>query len=217
MKSPRSDMKTVWITNNGHRTKFATNVVWRDLYCQGNRVSWNQLVWFPQNILRHSFVLWLAIQGRLLTQDRIAMWDPNRVMEYVFCKQCLESHEHLFFKCNFTHKIWEGLLKLLDMQFSFNWDKIIEDFSKLKANRNIWSIVRRLVLGVAVYVVWQERNTRLFKNKENKVEVLIQNAMDSIIWRLMSFVVKDSSGVKAVEDTWKVKIRRSTDCTKVKI
>ena len=69
--------------------------------------------------------------------------------------------------------------------------------------------MRRLVLGAAVYVVWQERNARLFKNKERNVEVLIKNAMESIIWRIMSFVVKNTCVVKEVEGIWRVMIKRT--------
>jgi hypothetical protein len=60
--------KVEWITNTGLRTKFATKVVWNDLCCYGNKVVWNDLVWFSQSIPKHSFILWMEIQGRLMTQ-----------------------------------------------------------------------------------------------------------------------------------------------------
>ena len=167
------------------------------------------MVWFAQSIPRHAFVLWMAVQDRLMTQDRIAVWKPNDVMKCVFCKLNQDSHEHLFFQCEYTKKVWTEMQKLIDKRFSFNWHRIIDEFTQLKANKSIWSVLRRLVLGATVYFIWQERNTRIFKSNERTEDVLIQNIMDSIKWRIMSFVVKDNENVKAVEKKWNVQLRRS--------
>lgn len=99
--------------------------------------------------------------------------------------------------------------KLLTKSSPSVWHRIIDELSQLKANRNIWSVIRRLVLGATVYFIWQERNTRLFKSNERTEEVLIQNIMDSIKWRIMSFVVKENENVKTVEKKWNVQLRRS--------
>ena len=65
------------------------------------------------------------------------------------------------------------------------------------------------VLGATVYFVWQERNSRIFKNNERSVDTLVQNIMDSIKWRIMSFTVKESIAVKNVEAKWNVKFKRA--------
>lgn len=64
-------------------------------------------------------------------------------------------------------------------------------------------------MGAAIYFVWQERNTRIFKHTERTVESLLQNAKESIKWRIMNFVVKDTPNVKAVETKWNVQMRRT--------
>ena len=98
---------------------------------------------------------------------------------------------------------------LIDKRFSFNWKEIIDEFSRLKANMNIWSVVRRIVLGASVYFVWQERNSRIFKNNERSVDTLVQNIMESIKGRIMSFIVKDSYAVRTIEDKWNAKLQRA--------
>lgn len=35
------------------------------------RVEWSKLIWFSQNIPKHAFVLWLAVQSKLPTQDKL--------------------------------------------------------------------------------------------------------------------------------------------------
>ncbi|KAI9198790.1 hypothetical protein LWI28_022162 [Acer negundo] len=73
-------------------------------------VPWFKLVWFPQNILRMSFILWMAVRGRLSTRDRIHKYDPRAVTTCVLCNSHLESHAHLFFECSFSRAIWTQLL-----------------------------------------------------------------------------------------------------------
>ena len=109
--------KALWETNSGKRTEYATKVVWKDMSRNGSTVVWKDLVWFPQNIPRHSFVIWLAIQERLMTQDRIAAWKQDDEMKCVFCKQCQDSHEHLFFQCQYTKKAWSLMQDLTDKKF----------------------------------------------------------------------------------------------------
>ena len=76
--------KTMWVSNLEKKTEYATKVVWKDMRSYGRTVVWKDLVWFPQNIPRHSFVIWLAVQERLMTQDRLAAWNQDDEMRCVF-------------------------------------------------------------------------------------------------------------------------------------
>ncbi|GJR86259.1 RNA-directed DNA polymerase, eukaryota, reverse transcriptase zinc-binding domain protein [Tanacetum coccineum] len=69
---------TVWITNKGIKCKFSTNKAWNDLKESGEEVQWWKIVWFNHCIPRHAFILWLAIQGRLSTHDRLLKWERNK-------------------------------------------------------------------------------------------------------------------------------------------
>jgi len=59
-------------------------------------VEWHDIVWFKNAVPRHSFLLWMAVQQKLTTQDRLhrfGIHGPNR------CSLCLrnnEDHNHLF-------------------------------------------------------------------------------------------------------------------------
>ncbi|KAK3184873.1 hypothetical protein Dsin_032159 [Dipteronia sinensis] len=57
-----------------------------------------------------SFILSLAVRGRLSTRDRIHKYDPRAVTTCVLCNSNLESHAHLFFECLFSRAIWTQLL-----------------------------------------------------------------------------------------------------------
>nr|GEU43590.1 hypothetical protein [Tanacetum cinerariifolium] len=90
---------TVWVDKNEEEKLFSVKNVWKDMECDEAKVDWYKVVWFNRNIPRHARVLWMALLNRLSTQDRIAVWKPNDVIHCVFCKQCLDSIEHLFFTC----------------------------------------------------------------------------------------------------------------------
>ncbi|GJX75707.1 RNA-directed DNA polymerase, eukaryota, reverse transcriptase zinc-binding domain protein [Tanacetum coccineum] len=57
---------------------------------------------------------------------------------------------------------------------------------------SIWSIIQRLVIGAAVYFIWQERNLRIFQSKVRSVESLCCVIKDHVRFRLLSLKVKRS-------------------------
>ncbi|XP_020250238.1 uncharacterized protein LOC109827635 [Asparagus officinalis] len=51
--------------------KIKLSALYKCLYPSASNVAWSKLIWERLNIPKHSFICWLAIQNRLLTQDRI--------------------------------------------------------------------------------------------------------------------------------------------------
>ncbi|GJR84121.1 RNA-directed DNA polymerase, eukaryota, reverse transcriptase zinc-binding domain protein [Tanacetum coccineum] len=69
----KNDM-VLWKYNDGKVGNFLVKAVWSDLSVSKPSVPWYKLVWLSQNILRHAFILWLAINQKLKTLNRIAIW-----------------------------------------------------------------------------------------------------------------------------------------------
>ncbi|GKB15011.1 RNA-directed DNA polymerase, eukaryota, reverse transcriptase zinc-binding domain protein [Tanacetum coccineum] len=200
--------KAVWINRLGKELKFNIGDVWRDLRCNNDKVEWYSMIWFPQAIPRHAFVLWLAVQKRLMTQDKLLLWKPNDDMKCALCEQCADSHNYLFFSCEFSKVIWEELNKMLNVRLSGCWDLIINDMLRMPRNKNIWSIVRRLVCAAAVYFIWQERNCRLFRNEKRNCETIVKRVKENVRLKLMGMRTKDSKTIKEVELLWNMKFRK---------
>ena len=74
-----------------------TYVSWDFLREKKNEAVWWKLVWFPHAIPKHAFILWLAMQDRLLIGDRLIKWGYKGVVKCLFCHNQMESREHLFF------------------------------------------------------------------------------------------------------------------------
>ncbi|XP_071704336.1 uncharacterized protein [Rutidosis leptorrhynchoides] len=198
--------KVLWVCNNMKKVQFSIKQTWEDLREDSPKVDWNHVVWYSQAIPKHSFILWLAIKGRLLTQDRILKWNPTGNYICDLCRCCLDSHEHLFFQCMYAKKVW-GSMKVLLMLRSLN-DNFGDIINMLKSSpykRNIWSIIHRLVLGATVYYIWQERNCRIFKQSSRSDAELIDIIQLNVRLKLCELKVKNSRGVQVAARVWKLK------------
>nr|GEZ36630.1 RNA-directed DNA polymerase, eukaryota, reverse transcriptase zinc-binding domain protein [Tanacetum cinerariifolium]GEZ38863.1 RNA-directed DNA polymerase, eukaryota, reverse transcriptase zinc-binding domain protein [Tanacetum cinerariifolium] len=73
IKNLQDGMKdaTVWVDKNGEEKPFSVKNVWKDMECDDANVDWCKVVWFNRNIPMHVFLLWMALQNRLSTQNRI--------------------------------------------------------------------------------------------------------------------------------------------------
>lgn len=60
-------------------------------------------VWRPCITPKHSFFLWLGVQSKLLTKDKLQFLDIDR--NCVFCGHMAETGCQLFFECSFTSSI----------------------------------------------------------------------------------------------------------------
>jgi hypothetical protein len=59
----------VWLDSPNHR--FSVKVAWEQLRFHNQVVEWHDIVWFKNVVPRHSFLLWVAVQQKLTTQDRL--------------------------------------------------------------------------------------------------------------------------------------------------
>ncbi|GKE79808.1 RNA-directed DNA polymerase, eukaryota, reverse transcriptase zinc-binding domain protein [Tanacetum coccineum] len=183
--------KAIWFNKKNEEVQFSVKEAWKVLRIDVPKVLWHKHVWFSQCIPRHAFNLWMAIKGRLKTQDRISRWFGADNMVCPLCKNCKDSHSHLFFQCGFAQGVWDRLKPLSRLEdLSCVWVEIISGISITKANNTLWSIIQRLVLGAAVYFIRLERNFRLFRSLERSVDAMFDNIVDTVRLRLLGLDIK---------------------------
>ncbi|GJU81796.1 RNA-directed DNA polymerase, eukaryota, reverse transcriptase zinc-binding domain protein, partial [Tanacetum coccineum] len=125
----------LWVSSLGQEQHFKIRNVWKDMNYNNTKVNWFSR--FAQSIPRHTFVTWLAIQKRLMTQDKLMIWRPNDDLKCALCNKRPNSHNHLFFTCEFSNGIWNELLTMLNVRLSRCWDQIISEIKALPSNKNI--------------------------------------------------------------------------------
>jgi hypothetical protein len=195
--------RVLWKTNAGATVPFSVKAVWMDLIEECPVVSWYKLVWFSQCIPRHSFMLWLAINGKLRTQDRLGFGSPIGKLSCAFCQDVQDSHSHLFFECNYPLAVWNEFKSLVRLDHApSSLDELVLFLKKLPINKSVWSILQRLVLGALVYYLWQERNLRLFQKKSRSVVELCKLIREVIRLRCLSLKFKPSLQVRDAAELW---------------
>ncbi|GJV41814.1 RNA-directed DNA polymerase, eukaryota, reverse transcriptase zinc-binding domain protein [Tanacetum coccineum] len=172
------DDKVLWIINDGKKLKFVTKQAWEDL-----RFNW------PID--------------KLLTQDKIDKWQQGGDLKCGFCKQCGDSMHHLFFQCDVTKKIWREMLKFtykMDVQLKLL--DVVDVLASKNGNRNIGNVINKMVLAATVYIIWQERNCRLFRGESRNEEVIIKAIYESVRSKLMSVRVNKSLRASVIARKW---------------
>ena len=145
------------------------------------RVVWAGIIWAKYIPPKYSFIVWLAIRGRLLTKDRLEYLqiDPT-------CGLCgieEESVHHLFFACPFSKSVWEGMREWCGMRSRMTTLLATVKHMKREARGTTWlSRRRRLALSCTVYYIWITRNRLLFEH-------LYPNIQD-IVYRIKTHVYR---------------------------
>nr|GEX45278.1 RNA-directed DNA polymerase, eukaryota, reverse transcriptase zinc-binding domain protein [Tanacetum cinerariifolium] len=195
--------KVVWRNFQGRIKDFFISEVWNDIRSRNVLVPWSRLVWFSQCIPRHAFMLWLAILSRLRTHDILNCWKRDDDLSCVFCKEGPDSHNHLFFECDFPKEVWCRLKDLVRLNHAPNsWNNIVSYLLSRPINKSIWSILQRLWLGATVYIVWQERNLRMFQNRSRTVDVVCNIVKDVVRLRILSLSLNPSIQVYEATELW---------------
>ena len=155
-------------------------------------VPWFNIVWFPQNIPRMGFILWLAIKGRLSTLDRVQRYDPQVIATCVLCNSQNETHAHLFFECLYSKAIWTHLLNKCGCTWiGLSWNDLIDWVSIHWKGNSPSTVTKKLCLAVAVYFIWREGNCRIFESSRRPNAEVTRTIIDTIRSRLCSINLKD--------------------------
>ncbi|KAK4384148.1 hypothetical protein Sango_3086900 [Sesamum angolense] len=89
-----------WKSNDD---SFNTLTAYELLHPPGPKVVWSSLLLGPFKIPKNSFILWVAIMGRLSTLDK--PWLHHTDSNCILCPDGVpETHDHLFFTCSFSRR-----------------------------------------------------------------------------------------------------------------
>lgn len=145
------------VSLDGKRHKTSSGRLYEVLRPKMENSPWANMVWPAPTTPKHSFVLWLAVLGRLRSSDILDFLEIDPTC--VFCRSGMETHEHLFFECSFTAELW-GIMR--------NWAGITREMSTIRMAlkwlnkdgcRAKWiSKLRRHALALTVYFIWCARN-----------------------------------------------------------
>ena len=103
----------------------------RKLYChvkgEQPRPSWTCLMFNNVAKPKAYFSMWIMINQKLATVDRLAQWGVAINKTCVLCTNADENVEHLFMQCNFFRKLWGRLLSWIEQQSTvpLTWEQFL--------------------------------------------------------------------------------------------
>ncbi|XP_021996306.1 uncharacterized protein LOC110893508 [Helianthus annuus] len=206
--NPTVPDRLFWRTRTGREVDFSASAVWDDIRVVRDEVPWTGMVWFSQSIPRHSFFMWLLVNKKLKTQDVIRSWcvSGNANFNLLCCSLCTagpDSHEHLFFECQYASQVWSGIKEKAGMDTVHNsWDSIYDHLERYAKSTSACHIIGKLVVSAAAYFVWQERNQRLFSSRKRSATKLIEVILATVRMKLQSMRFKRTNQIHGILQEW---------------
>nr|CAN63022.1 hypothetical protein VITISV_042518 [Vitis vinifera] len=144
----------------------------------------NPILFLPAKFLWSSKVpskvkalAWIVAHGKVNTNDKLQLRRPYKSLcpqWCILCKGNRESIDHLFLYCPVTIGLWNKLFKLAGLDWvpprSFE-DMLVIAFKGLGNSlrgKTLWQVACLTL----VWIVWQERNNRIFEDKGRSEETL---------------------------------------------
>ncbi|KAF5759840.1 putative RNA-directed DNA polymerase [Helianthus annuus] len=188
--------------------EFSSSIAWHSCRSREQEIDWVNIVWFAQCIPRHAFLMWLIMRRKLLTQDIILQWDLSRrknmnMMCCLLYYENVDSHEHLFFECSFSSKVWLMVREKAGMaNVDQKWSSIVSWLKARGRSKTAAHFVSKLVVGATAYVIWQERNARLFRNQTRPPDTIRDTIFKTIRYKLMGVKFRQCSNVARLRGAW---------------
>ena len=143
--------------------------------------------------LKVNLFVWRLFLNILPTKDNLYGREVIDVTQLHCAALCgeLEDRDHLFFRCEVYSRIWLLVSKWLGIDSVFNGNigthstqfRGLGGFSK--NSRTAFTIIWISVL----FVVWKDRNNRIFQNKSVQLETLAEKVKLQTFWWLKSHYV----------------------------
>ncbi|XP_019264656.1 PREDICTED: uncharacterized protein LOC109242255 [Nicotiana attenuata] len=160
---------------------YSIREVYNKMRGEFTKVIWRRLICNNCSSPRWIFIMYIAVQNRLYTKDILMKWGSITSAECVLCEAVDESHDHLFFTCEYSSNVWEKVMKWAGIGRKARiWSEEISWASTYATGSKSDEAIYRMILAGAVYYLWQERNWRIFRKKKRKAEELVRMIVQDI-------------------------------------
>ena len=140
---------------------------------------WASVVWSSYTPPKYSFVLWLAIRGRLQTRDQLMFLDIDRTCH--FCGHIRESVQHLYFACHFSQAVWRevrlwcGLHRqMTTLRSGIRW------LRRGSRGTGFTARAQMLAFSCTVYYIWLARNKLIFEQRTTAVREIVHRIQTQV-------------------------------------
>ncbi|GJV16477.1 reverse transcriptase domain, reverse transcriptase zinc-binding domain protein [Tanacetum coccineum] len=189
---------------------FSVAKAWECIRPRNNMVEWYHVVWFSNQIPRHAVNLWLVIKRKLKTQDTLRQCDVSNgtnlnLLQCPLCESQPNSHDHLFFACWFSTKVWDHLKTFACIpNVPTDLQPILDFIIPLAKKKSARCVILKLIFAASCYFIWQERNARLFKKMKRTHDQIIEAIKNTVRLKLLSCSFKKTLNIQTLFHVWKL-------------
>nr|XP_010319993.1 uncharacterized protein LOC104647113 [Solanum lycopersicum] len=164
-------------------------------YLRGEKTKpeWRCLMFKNAARPKATFTLWILLNRKLATVDRLAKWGITLNKTCVLCKNVDESLDHMFLHCHYAGEVWERLLQWIGNHSNRprTWAQFIQWSIQNGKGKSTRAQLFKIILAEGVYALWNERNKRIFEDKS----CLIDNVVKKITYVT---IARSSTSIKNV-------------------
>ncbi|XP_074290961.1 uncharacterized protein LOC141617692 [Silene latifolia] len=146
---------------------------------------WTAALTHPRIIPSHKIICSLAAQQKLATVDNLQSRGFYMVNRCSLCEIALEDHAHLFFNCSFSKDVWHQLLQWMGMHRAGSCLLAELEQANFRSKHNWRMAWFYTSLAAAVYQLWSERNSRLFRGRKAAVTEIVSRVKFLVSTRLL--------------------------------
>jgi hypothetical protein len=170
---------------------YSSKSAYRLQFCGATSSHFVKLIWDATATPKCRFFGWLFAQNKLLTADLLMVrrW-PNSYF-CPLCRRSLETAIHLLVECPWARRVWAAVadahrLPALSPLIWGTPSATLEWIASTIAAATVRDRKRtRSVMLLVLWVLWKERNRRIFDNKDSPVSVVVAEVADELsIWVL---------------------------------
>ena len=147
--------------------------------------SW-KLTWKTWAPLRIKIFIWLALQDRCWTADRLARRGLPHNDSCVLCDQTTEDMHHLFTSCPFSRQIWHEVLSWCRSTATIpNPDTTFADWWMDACTSSPSALRKGLcsIIALTAWAIWRHRNGCVFDQRQPSIATLLQSIQeDARLW-----------------------------------
>ncbi|XP_062089668.1 uncharacterized protein LOC133796204 [Humulus lupulus] len=163
------------------------------------KVQWQMEVWNRTTILKHRFILWLAVLDRLQMKDRLFRFNITTDDQCLLCGRNKETREHVYFGCYLSSQCLRQIKSCLGWQTTANTiHKLLRWIAKARLNHFRKQVITA-ALATLVYQIWWCRNEALWSQKVYIVAIFTQRIQYNVKHRVRSIMLNK---IQMIDRDW---------------
>ncbi|XP_074267095.1 uncharacterized protein LOC141590398 [Silene latifolia] len=155
--------------------KFQVSLLYQRIRPKGDDVGWYRAIHDRAVLPKHAVIVILACQNKLYAIDNLQHRGFCFANRCVLCEKEEETTAHLFFACSFSSWVWVAAYRRMGHFDPPNTlPQVLRWFALYNRGAAIGKAMRRCLLACTIYLIWRERNDRIFQDKRTDPQALSQ-------------------------------------------